>query len=68
MTLQIHPEFREAFTLSKVRVADLAASVGMPKTSLGRLMASSEIRATPLTIDRLKILAGLLWYSGRLFR
>jgi hypothetical protein len=66
---QLHPEFREAFNLTNVRVKDLAASVEMPRTTLGRLMAAPEVRVTPLIERRLKTLAGILWYpADRIFR
>jgi hypothetical protein len=62
MKRPLHPEFREAFTVTKVPVSDLASAVGMPKTTLGRVMASPEVRCTPLMERRLRTLAGLLWY------
>jgi hypothetical protein len=68
MKKQIHPEFLAAFHTTDVRVSDLAATVGMPKTTLGRWMAAPEIRVTPLVMKRLSTLAGLLHFSGSIFR
>jgi hypothetical protein len=68
MKKQLNPEFRECFNLSDVRVRELAKAIDMPKSSLGRVMAAAEIRATPLLLTRLHQLAGLLHYNGSIFR
>jgi len=68
MKRKLHPEFRECFNLSDVRVRELARAIDMPATTLGRVMAAPEVRTTPLVMTRLKTLAGLLHYAGALFR
>jgi hypothetical protein len=70
MRRQLHPEFREAFCTSKVKARDLAAAAGMPRATLGRIMATpGDIRVTPLVERRLQRLANILWFpSDRIFR
>ena len=63
----IHANFREAFSLSNVRATDLAASAGFSQTELSRVMNAPAVVASPRTVERLTVVAGLLWYPGPLF-
>jgi hypothetical protein len=59
---RIHADFREAFVLTDVRAGDLAATAGLSRSQLSRLMNAPAVVATPRTVERLRTLAGLLWY------
>jgi hypothetical protein len=66
--LRLHPEFRSAWLERRPLARDLAAVVNCPRTQLGRWMCAPKVRATPLTVRRLTLVARLIGYDGGLFR
>jgi hypothetical protein len=65
---RLHPEFREAWILRSAPAWSFARFIGCPRTRLSAWMNAAAVSASPLTIERLTMLALLLGYRGSLWR